>query len=114
MLMFGLSDVPPAPALLLFAGDCLGHLVLLERRHKVRYGLPMPKRAGDVSHALHGLCVVAFPFALWAMCGGDPLRLFGLSTERSWEPAAAGYVALCWAAGLVALPVITLQRLLRR
>jgi predicted MPP superfamily phosphohydrolase len=83
--------------------------------HNSWYGLPLPKRAGDVAHALHGLLVVAFPFALWVMGGWDPRQLFRFSADPSWEqPAAAGYVALCWGAGFVALPVLTLQRLLRR
>src|SRR5437016_1709495 len=114
MLTFGIFDLPPATALVLFAGACLGHLALMVRSHNFWYGLPMPKRVGDVSHALHGLFVAAFPFALWAVCGGDPRQMFGLSSEPSWQPAAAGYVALCWAVGFVALPLITLHRLRRR
>lgn len=91
--------------LLLFAGACLGHLVLMIVCHNWWYGLPLPRHSGNYIHLGHGLLILAFPVALiWAF-GWDLAAM---------PPLVTFYVFLCAAVGLIALPLNTLARLLRR
>jgi predicted MPP superfamily phosphohydrolase len=100
--------------LLLFAGACLGHLVLMIASHNWWYGLPLPRWAGDVIHLTHGLSIVAFPVAMvWAF-GWDLAGLPLPATEFTAAHLVTLYVLLCVLVGFVGLPLNTLARLVRR
>lgn len=100
--------------LLLFAGACLGHLVLMIASHNWLYGLPLPRWAGDVIHLTHGLSIVAFPVALLWGFGWDLAGLPLPATEFTAAHLFALYVLLCVLVGFVGLPLNTLARLMRR
>lgn len=100
--------------LLLFAGACLGHLVLMIASHNWWYGLALPRHTGDVIHLAHGLSVVAFPVALvWAF-GWDLAGLPLPATEFTAAHLFTLYVLVCALVGFVGLPLNTLARLMRR
>jgi predicted MPP superfamily phosphohydrolase len=91
--------------LLLFAGACLGHLVLMVVLHNWWYSQPLPRHTGTVIHLGHGLLIVAVPAAsLWA---------FGWDLA-AWPPLAMLYVIVCAVLGCIALPLNTIARLRRR
>jgi predicted MPP superfamily phosphohydrolase len=90
---------------------CLGHLSLMIACHNWWYGQPFPKKLGDVIHLGHALLVVGFPLGLYLLVGWDILGLYTFpSGPWTWREALAVYVMLCWLAGGVVVPVITLQR----
>jgi predicted MPP superfamily phosphohydrolase len=111
--MFDRVAVQPV-AWSLFALACLGHLALMVTSHNWWYGQRMGKRLGDLAHLAHGLLFLSFPVALYRAAGWDPGALFDFGSEPVWRQVLAGYVVVCWVAGLVGLPAITLARLLRR
>jgi predicted MPP superfamily phosphohydrolase len=100
--------------LLLFAGACLGHLVLMIVSHNWWYGLPLPRGTGTIIHLVHGLLILAFPLGmLWAF-GCDLAGLTLVSSTFSWPQLVASYVVVCAVIGFIALPLNTARRLLRR
>ena len=100
--------------LVVFVGACLGHLVLMIVSHNWWYGQPLPHRAGTIIHLVHGLLIVAFPLALVYAFGWDLDGLPWLSSAFDWRQLVTLYVLICAALGLIALPLNTLVRLLRR
>jgi uncharacterized protein len=98
--------------LLLFALACLGHLVLMIASHNWFYGLPMPRRATDCFHLLHAALVAAFPVLLWWAAGWDLSGLFRF--DAIGPMVLCAYVALCWVAALLLLPLNLASRALRR
>ncbi len=100
--------------LLLFAGACLGHLVLMIVSHNGWYGLTLPRHAGTIIHFGHGLLILAFPLALVYAFGWDLAGLTWPSSAFAWTQLPALYVLVCAAIGFVALPLNTVRRLLRR
>ncbi len=99
--------------LLLFAGACLGHLVLMIVSHNWWYGLALPRHSGNIIHVSHGLLIVAFPLALGWTFGWDLHDLPWLSSEFAWPHLVTLYVLVCAAVGFIALPLNTAARLLR-
>ena len=99
---------------LLFAGACLGHLVLMIASHNWWYGQPLPKKAGDVLHLLHGFVTALGPVLLWRFVGWDLTRLFDFATLQPGEQILAGYIAVCWLCAFVLLPLNLLSHWLRR
>lgn len=100
--------------LLLFAGACLGHLVLMIVCHNWLYGLALPRHSGTIIHLVHGLLIVAFPPALCWAFGWDLHDLPWFSSTFAWPQLASIYVLACVAVGFIALPLNTIARLLRR
>jgi predicted MPP superfamily phosphohydrolase len=108
--------------LLLLTGACLGHLVLMIISHNWWYGQALPRHSSKFIHLIHGLLILAFPTALiWAfgcdLAGLPPLLSPFSGTgegEEVWPQFLTLYVVLCAALGLVALPLNTVLRLLRR
>jgi uncharacterized protein len=104
----------PVWCVILFAAATVGHAALMVASHNWWYGQPLPRKVGDVIHALHGLLVLLGPMLLWGLAGGDLALLFAWhSGTLWWQFMLAGYVALCWFVALVVFPTITLWRLLR-
>ncbi len=101
-------------SLLLFLGASLGHFALILRSHNWFYGSPLGRKTIDVLQLLHGLLFLAGPVGFWWAFGFDPLALFHRPVECLGLRFLAGYVALCWLAGFVFVPLVTVQRLLRR
>lgn len=100
--------------MLLFAGACLGHLVLMIVSHNWLYGQNLPRHSGNIIHFSHGLLIIAFPLALvWAF-GWDLQGLPQLSSDFDWPNLVTLYVLACIAVGFIALPLNTAGRLLRR
>src|SRR3954470_24813005 len=99
---------------LLFAGAALGHLALMITSHNWWYGLPLSKRMGDVAHNIHALLTLAFPAALYFLFGWDLAAVFDLGSGPAWQLPLALYVGLCLVTAVVALPAITVLRLVRR
>lgn len=104
--------IPIAPSLLVLlgAGTCLGHLVLMIVSHNWWYGLSLPRHASKFIHLGHGLLILAFPIALvWCFFSGTddvpPRLLMELMTT---------YALVCFFVGFVALPLNTAMRLRRR
>jgi len=99
---------------LLFAGACLGHLVLMIVSHNWWYGLALPRHSGNIIHVSHGLLILAFPLALGWTFGWDLHDMPWLSSQFAWPQLATLYVLVCAAVGFLALPLNTAARLLRR
>jgi predicted MPP superfamily phosphohydrolase len=98
---------------LLFAGACLGHLVLMVASHNWWYGQPLPRHFGKVAHLTHGAAFVAGPVLMLACWGADlPALCGGAGGVGRW--AVAAYVGLCWLAAGVLLPLDLARRNLRR
>lgn len=101
-------------SLLLASIATLGHFVLLVGTHNWLYGQHFPKWLSKLVHVVHLVAFLAFPIGL--VCGWG-LTLDGLFV---WPPSCAThavilcYVAMCWVAGLVWFPLLTLWRLQRR
>jgi predicted MPP superfamily phosphohydrolase len=110
------ADTLASPVLggVLFAGACLGHLALMVTSHNWWYGQPFPKKAGDILHLIHGFLTAVGPVLLWRLWGFDLTRLFDVASLSAWELPCAAYVAACWVAGFVLLPLNVTSRLLRR
>ncbi len=101
--------------ILLFAGACLGHLVLMILSHNWWYGLALPRKAGTIIHLIHALLIVAFPVALIeAYPFLTPPLGEGSEAGGDWSQLATFYILLCAAIGFLALPIDTLLRLRRR
>jgi predicted MPP superfamily phosphohydrolase len=100
--------------LLLLTGACLGHLALMIVSHNWWYGLPLPRHSGKLVHLVHGLLILAFPIALIGAFGWDLAGLPYVSSEFAWPQLLTLYVAFCAALGLVALPLNTILRHMRR
>lgn len=98
----------------LFAGACLGHLVLMIVSHNWWYGLAMPRGAGSIIHLIHGLLILAFPVMVIGAFGWDLAYLPPLSSELAWPWLLVAYMIFCAIVGCVALPLNTASRLLRR
>jgi predicted MPP superfamily phosphohydrolase len=114
LLFRPLVGLSPWLLVLLFAGACLGHLVLMIVSHNWWYGLALPRYSGTIIHLGHGLLIVAFPLALGWAFGWDLHDLPWLSSEFTWTQLATLYVLVCIAVGCIALPLNTVVRLLRR
>jgi predicted MPP superfamily phosphohydrolase len=114
LLFRPLVCLSPWLLVLLFAGACLGHLVLMIVSHNWWYGLALPRYSGTIIHLGHGLLIVAFPLALGWAFGWDLHDLPWLSSEFTWTQLATLYVLVCIAVGCIALPLNTVVRLLRR
>lgn len=99
------AALPPYLLIFLFLGACLGHLVLMIVSHNWWYGQALPRHTGKIIHLGHGLAILALPAALVGLYGGEVEAL------PQWF---LGYLLLCAVLGLVALPLNTIQRLLRR
>jgi predicted MPP superfamily phosphohydrolase len=100
--------------LLLFAGACLGHLVLMIVSHNWWYGLALPRKAGTIIHLVHALLIAAFPAVLIEAFGWDLAGLPQWSSSFDWPQLATLYVLICTVVGFVALPINTALRLRRR
>src|SRR5213078_3236104 len=100
--------------LVILAGACLGHLVLMVGSHNWFYGLRLPKKVGSVVHLVHGALVLAFPAWLVVCWGSDPAGLFDLTSAPWWQGTVVLYLIVCELAGLIFLPAVTVYRLLRR
>jgi predicted MPP superfamily phosphohydrolase len=113
--MLGCPAFDLTVSLVLFAGACIGHVALLVTSHNWWYGLPLARRTTDVIQLVHGLLMLAFPLALWLTCGVSVQTLFDLASGGPWPwpGLAAAYVVLCWVAGFLVLPAITISRCLR-
>ncbi len=89
---------------------CLGHLVLMVGLHNWLYGLNLPKGVGKLVHLLLGVAALALPAVLVESFGW---RMEGMA---DWEAASPRgyllrvYLVVCWLAGGVWLPFITLRR----
>jgi predicted MPP superfamily phosphohydrolase len=100
--------------LVLLAGACLGHLVLMIVSHNWWYGQPLPHRAGTVIHLVHGLLILAFPAALVWAYGWDLAGLPWASSPWGWPQLVTLYVLVCAVVGFIGLPLNTLRRQRRR
>jgi predicted MPP superfamily phosphohydrolase len=109
-----LVSLSPCLSVFLFAGACLGHLVLMIVSHNWWYGLALPRYSGIILHLGHGLLIVAFPLVLGWAFGWDLHDLPELSAEFTWMQLATLYVLVCIVVGFIALPLNTVVRLLRR
>jgi predicted MPP superfamily phosphohydrolase len=106
-----MSSMDLALALFLFAGAVVGHTALVVASHNQWYGSGLPRRLVDATHLLHGLLVLAGPFALWWLAGGfDPQPLVQPPWDEPARLVLAGYLILCWVAAFILLPVVTLRR----
>ncbi len=114
LLFRPLVGLSPWLLVLLFAGACLGHLVLMIVSHNWWYGLALPRYSGTIIHLGHGLLIAAFPLLLGWAFGWDLHDLPWLSSEFTWTQLATLYVLVCIAVGCIALPLNTVVRLLRR
>lgn len=94
----------------LFAGACLGHLVLMIVSHNWWYGLAMPRRTGMMIHVIHGLLILAFPLTMVSAFGWNLAQFPRLSSEFGWPHFVLAYMAFCAAIGCIALPINTLAR----
>jgi predicted MPP superfamily phosphohydrolase len=109
-----LVTLSPCYLVILGAGACLGHLVLMIASHNWWYGLALPRHASSIIHFGHGLLIVAFPAALvWAF-GWDLAAMPWPSSTFDGPQWATLYVLACAGVGLIALPLNTMSRLLRR
>ncbi len=109
-----ISFSDPVGCFALFAAAAVGHAALMVASHNWWYGQALPRKAGDVIHAFHGLLVLVGPLLLWLLAGWDLTALFAWNSETPWwQFALAGYVALCWFVGSIVFPAITLWRLVR-
>jgi predicted MPP superfamily phosphohydrolase len=96
---------------LLFVGACVGHLALMIACHNWWYGQALPRHCGKFIHLIHGGAFVAGPVLLLVFWGADLLALFDGGGWGRW--LLCGYVALCWLAGFVLLPLNLARRNLR-
>ncbi len=104
-MLFGLS-------LLLFAGACVGHAALMVACHNWFYGLNLPRAVGKLVHLVFGLATLAGPILLLRTFGPDLLSW--LPVWGGWgQLLLVGYLGLCWLAGLIVLPWVTVSRLVR-
>jgi predicted MPP superfamily phosphohydrolase len=99
--------------ILLFVGAVFGHAALTIRCHNWWYGSGLGKGMIDVLQLIHGLIMLAGPVLFW-IAGPDLRSLFLSSTPSLPDRLLAGYVAACWVAGFVVVPVVTVARLCRR
>jgi predicted MPP superfamily phosphohydrolase len=101
------------PMELLFVGACLGHLAVVIAHHNWWYGQRLPRRCGLLLHASHGLMIAAFPVFLWYGWGLHLDGLFVPSSAPAWQVVVAGYVVVCAAVAVLALPANIAAKLLR-
>ena len=105
--------MPTAAALSLFLAAWLGHLVILIAHHNWWYGQNFSKRVGDVNHAVHFVLFFAGPAALFYLSGWDPRPLLAFTSDCPGRLVAGFYLAACYAAAFIALPLDTVRRNLR-
>jgi predicted MPP superfamily phosphohydrolase len=99
--------------LLLFLGAWVGHAALLVASLNWWYAQPLRR---PVLHALKRLYVflgAVFPVALWLAAGLDLAALWPGGVDPGWRVALFAYLLLCWAVTFVALPALTVFRLVR-
>jgi predicted MPP superfamily phosphohydrolase len=108
-----LSATPvTALGLLLFAGAVVGHTALVVASHNRWYGSALPPRLVDAAQLLHGLLVLAGPFALWGLAQGfDPRPLVEAPGDEAVHLILAGYLLACWLTAFALLPAVTIWRL---
>jgi predicted MPP superfamily phosphohydrolase len=104
----------PVWCVILFVVAVVGHSALMVTAHNWWYGHALPRKAGDVIHALHGLMVLFGPVFFWWLGGLDLAAVFDWNSETAWwQFVFAAYVAVCWLVAVVVFPGITALRLLR-
>ncbi len=115
LAVLALANVPEAGAAILqalyFCGVCLGHAGLLIFALNWLHGLALPY--GLLRQIRHvGLALIALTPALtWLVYGFD---VFGAGDSNDWRLPATVYAIVCCVVGFAVLPLITLERLLRR
>ena len=107
--------LPPAGALPLLAGLLVGHAVLVISCHNQWYGTLLSRTGVHIAQALHALLLFGGPVALLLYLRGlDPWPLFAWPPAGPFAALVSLYAATCAATGLVAFPLATLARALRR
>lgn len=105
-----LATLPPIYLVVIGAGACLGHVVLMIVCHNGCYSLALPRRASTFIHLGYALLIVAFlPALLWFL-GGD---IEDAPAGFLWQ-LMTNYVLFCLVVGFIALPLNTIVRLRRR
>jgi predicted MPP superfamily phosphohydrolase len=99
---------------LLLVGALVGHVSLSVRSHNYFYGCPLSRRVGDVVQLAHGLVAVAAPLVFWWTGGPELVRTFSPDTFSMGPALLAAYFSLCVGVGFIALPLVTVARLVRR
>lgn len=100
--------------LLLFAGAGLGHAALLIYSLNWFYGHALPHKLLGHIRTLHFLAGIAGLGVFWYVFGPDLRPALPLSPGGMGVTVLATYVKLCWLAGFVTAPGLTLARLLRK
>lgn len=111
-MLSSLSFLLDPLALALYAGACLGHAVLMLASINYLYGCPLPRKVLSITRKFDGLVVLAGPVLFAWIFAQTPDALSLVRFEG--HPVACAYLWLCWLLGLIAFPLLTLQRLLRR
>src|SRR5205823_3701682 len=99
--------------LLLFLGECVGHVALLVFGLNWLYGTALPEGFLKRMRLANWFLAAIGPLGFWLAFGFDLPDAWLQSSDTSL-PLASGYALLCSVLGLVILPAITLQRCLRR
>ncbi len=111
--MFALVLEHGLGSLLLFAAACLGHTALWVYSHNRFYAYLFSSLPSKLIRLAHLGSLALFPFVLLLLPGFDPATPWTVSLPSPWPELLTGYLAVCWAAGLVLLPLNTLARHLR-
>ena len=102
------------PALILFLAACAGHAALLVFQLNWWYGHALPEKLLGAIRHFSILLIIAGPVALWWWFGIDLTDLPALASHSLSGLLLAGYIALCWIAGVLVVPWVTIGRLLKR
>ena len=100
-------------ALLLFLGECVGHLALLVFGLNWLYGKPLPQRFLKVMRLANWSMVAAGPLGFWLAFGLD-LPDAWLNTSEPVSGILGVYGLFSAFVGLVVFPLVTVRRLMRR
>jgi predicted MPP superfamily phosphohydrolase len=103
-----------AAPLLLFVGACAGHTYLLLLSHNCFYAAPWPRALNKAIRRVHSALILGGPVLFWWYFGFDPTQALTVHPSDVGRLLLSGYLVVCWAAGLVVLPAVTVWRLARR
>src|SRR5258708_292719 len=108
------SSLAAPLSLVLFAGACLGNLILFVAIHNWFYGWALPRGlSGAIRYPL-ALVMPFLPVLFWYAYGFD----LGVALDGRAGPVGtvllAAYLVLCWVIVAGVFPVVTIARCLRR
>jgi predicted MPP superfamily phosphohydrolase len=102
------------PALLLFAGACAGHIILLVAAINWCYGTILSRFWNHLARLLLALVAAGGPLLLWWSHGFDVPAALVAAFGSAGDALLAVYLIMCLFLGLAVLPLVTLRRCLRR